>query len=964
MAFWSKTQKREVIEVKTKIVSAIILGLVLSVSFGYGQEFTLTTSAKNITSSRASIGRPGLDGNPYAIIVATPVGDTAKLNPNPIGVWYYNGKWNIFNTNHAMMPVGCTYKLQVFAQPGPNQFLHVVTRYTLVDQGTLIDEPAINNDPNAQLQVLQNHAPDNRAYYLNPLETTVEYVPAAGKWLIKNVNGSRMAVNMSYNVVVSAGGATATNSTSPTRVTPLPAVTPTAPESVNAEAEAATALMLPAVPPRNEAIPIVFDSLNDFPKKGLPSAAPLPFGNVDHAAAVMATQILRSDSRSLPVLLTALQAAGFTVIDKNGKVLLRPANGKGQGLNFYDFEAVGSLKIDRTAIKFPLETIAALITKKTPEISARQFGELMLRDLRASAERNDDPYLRFWARLIIELGNVPGNKIDMMDAPAGRVEFNILQTSLMLRRLQGVFYRLNGSTGTLIRPDTPQTGFIPATFRSDQPTFQLASFVNAQNPCNLTGDQALILDGAAIHLSTWNGALVGSFTSTRPGITKSLQIANAALAWGKLAASVTMLRGTIHVQEGPLIRTLNSDTSKLSNRRLLIARFWSEVGDLEALNCLRPTLNLMTGLDFNLPTGGPLKGADTDWRFEGDNATRVNDPSTRNTDAFVDFEIDKADRANGNSPDPHKQVTDDSGLSKMWLVGAPKVPAILSGPIDVPKKAQVYVTLTLKSAKDWKQNAVDFSGFVLGLTQSISEGGVLDPVAFTTALIGAGAEIGYRTPFTAARAVVPVIDHEQCQGGWTGTVTYEVVDSSKSKTDRAPSSTGMQQITGGYDSSDRTLIQSGTISIDGDLGKNSPASAQATEVLNLDRLTTGKVLCSRKEGFRPFNVRETITDNGEGSVTGFVDAQIMLRENDYQISFKPMSMSGKVTRVGSSSMPGNCAGKKGGSSNSTYDTSYGLNDYVKGIGRYGPDRNKLSGSHTYSPIPTVTVTIKWNLRRC
>lgn len=946
----------------SKTILGLIILIAAAVSGGFAQELRITTTATNTVASRTTIDLPGLTGNPQAIIVATPIDNTATLNPHPIGAWYYNGKWNIFNTDHASLPLGCTFRVEIFKAPGPNQFLHVVTRYTLnkSDEGSFIDEPSLNNNPNAAVRIFQNYAPDSRPFYLNRLEAKVEYDPAAGKWLIKNVNAGRMAVNMSYNVVVSSGGAAVSDSRPPP-VTPPPPTTSN--PDVNAEAEAATALMLPAIPPQTgeKGIPIVFDDLNEFPKKGLPSAAPLPFGNVDHAAAVMAKQILRSDSGSLPVLLTALQAAGFTVIDKNGKVLLKPADGKGQGLKIYDFEAVGSLKMDRTAIKFPLETIAALITKKVPEIPARQFGELMLRDLRASAERNDDPYLRFWARLIIELGNVPGNQIDMMDAPASRVEFNVLQTSLLLRRLQGVFYRLQNTTGILMKPDANRFGYVPAAFRTDQSIFRYSSSVTAQNPCNLTGDQALILDAAAIQLSTWNGAIVGSFN--RPGLNAGIQIANAALAWGKLAASVTMLRGTIHVQEGPLIRTLNSDTSKLSNRRLLVGRFWSEVGDVEALNCLRPTLNLMTGLDFNLPTGGPLGDVAAEWRFKGDNDTRVNDAAARNTDAFVDFEIDKKDRANGNNPDPQKQVTDDLGLTKMWLVGKPKVPAILSGPIDVPKKAEVYVTLTLKSAKDFKQNVVDFSGFVLGVAQSVGETGI-DPIAFTTALIGAGAEVGYRTPFTAARAVVPVIDHEQCQGGWTGTVTYTVVDSSKSKVNRSPSSTGMQQITGGYESSDRTLIQSGTISINGGLGKNSTASAQATEVMYLDRLTTGKVLCSRKEGFRPFTVRETITDNGEGSATGLVDVQIMLRENDYQISFKPMNIEAKVTRVGSGSMPGNCAGKKGGSSNSTYDTTYGLNDRAAATGKYGPDRNKLSGSYSYTTVPTVTVTITWNLKRC
>ncbi|MEQ1765158.1 MAG: hypothetical protein ABL984_18670, partial [Pyrinomonadaceae bacterium] len=187
------------------IVGAIFIQFLLVV-IGQAQEFTLTTSARNITASRATINATGLDGNPNAIIVAEPVGNTAVLNPHPIGAWYYNGKWNIFNTDHATMPPDSKFKLLIFAQPGPNQFLHVVTKYTLADDGSFIDEPALNNNPNASVRILQNHAPDNRAYNLNRFEAKAEYVPAAGKWLIKNINGRRMELNMSYNVVVSSGG--------------------------------------------------------------------------------------------------------------------------------------------------------------------------------------------------------------------------------------------------------------------------------------------------------------------------------------------------------------------------------------------------------------------------------------------------------------------------------------------------------------------------------------------------------------------------------------------------------------------------------------------------------------------------------------------------------------------------------------------------------------------------------------
>ncbi len=180
----------------------IILGLAASTS---AQEFTLTTTNANLTSSRASVDMPGLTGNPLAIIVATPVGNTAMLNPHPIGAWYYSGKWNIFNTDHAVMPVGAKYKVRFFLQPGPNQFMHLVTKENLGAEGSYIDNPALNNNPGAQLQILENYAPEVRTpYYLNRFEAKAGYSSAAGRWYIANINGEPIGRGTVYNIVIGA----------------------------------------------------------------------------------------------------------------------------------------------------------------------------------------------------------------------------------------------------------------------------------------------------------------------------------------------------------------------------------------------------------------------------------------------------------------------------------------------------------------------------------------------------------------------------------------------------------------------------------------------------------------------------------------------------------------------------------------------------------------------------------------
>ncbi len=196
--------------------------LVISVTTvsGFTQKFTLTTTAANTVSSKSTIDMPGLAGNPNAIIVATPTGNTATLNPHPIGAWYYNGKWNIFNTDHATMPPGLIYKIQVFPAAGPNHFLHVVTRDNLSEAASYIDTPALNNNPNAQVYILQNHAPDNRAYNLNANEARATYNPSSGKWYIANVNGKPLYPNTVYNVI--AVGGTNDDSIRPVSAQPFP----------------------------------------------------------------------------------------------------------------------------------------------------------------------------------------------------------------------------------------------------------------------------------------------------------------------------------------------------------------------------------------------------------------------------------------------------------------------------------------------------------------------------------------------------------------------------------------------------------------------------------------------------------------------------------------------------------------------------------------------------------------------
>jgi len=217
---------------KPNIVWRVILILTLSVSVNYGQEFTLTTTSANIISSKASIDMPGLTGNPFAIIVATPLGDTETFNPNPIGVWYYADKWNIFNSNHSVMAPGLQYKIQFFLKPGSNQFLHIMTQQNIGSEGSYIDHPALNNNPNAQFKILQVHAPDIRTNGLNRFKAKADYSSAAGRWFIANINGEPLTRNSAYNIVITSGATVGTNNNTNNNTNPNGQV-PTTPTTGN-----------------------------------------------------------------------------------------------------------------------------------------------------------------------------------------------------------------------------------------------------------------------------------------------------------------------------------------------------------------------------------------------------------------------------------------------------------------------------------------------------------------------------------------------------------------------------------------------------------------------------------------------------------------------------------------------------------------------------------------------------------
>lgn len=176
--------------------------------------FTHTTDASNTKGHITTLDNSYTNGKGEIIAVVTQ--QFGKYNTSPIGLWWTNGKWTIFNQNMSPMPIGT--KFNVFVMRGDaakkygeftaSAFQHKVeTDNKPMPHVSAFDEASTNNNASALVFTTQRWI---GTYNSNP--TGVWY--SAGKWTIFNENRQEIKLNDNYNVVSFAKNtATNTNTT-------------------------------------------------------------------------------------------------------------------------------------------------------------------------------------------------------------------------------------------------------------------------------------------------------------------------------------------------------------------------------------------------------------------------------------------------------------------------------------------------------------------------------------------------------------------------------------------------------------------------------------------------------------------------------------------------------------------------------------------------------------------------------
>lgn len=155
------------------------------------------------------ISVPSIDGDPDAIVLATPASGSSATDgnvyPHNIGVWYapVARKWAIFDQDRAAVPAGTTFEVLVPRQT--DAFVHHAASTNTVGDTTYLDDPRTNGQPSAVLSVTQNWNPGGGRGVYNDHPIDVVYDTDVHEWAIYNKDGALMPEGAAFNVAVSAG---------------------------------------------------------------------------------------------------------------------------------------------------------------------------------------------------------------------------------------------------------------------------------------------------------------------------------------------------------------------------------------------------------------------------------------------------------------------------------------------------------------------------------------------------------------------------------------------------------------------------------------------------------------------------------------------------------------------------------------------------------------------------------------
>ena len=179
---------------------------ILALDASYGSAFVHTTELSNTSAHITMLDNALTNGKGDVVVIATQ--NWGKYNTSPVGMWWTNGKWAIYNENRQPMPIGTKFNVLVLRSDvarkmgtlSATAFKHQVeVTNRPMNHVTSFDQSSTNNNVNATVFTTTRWA---GKYDVNP--TGVWW--NNNKWTVFNQNRAELEPNTNFNVVSFTSG--------------------------------------------------------------------------------------------------------------------------------------------------------------------------------------------------------------------------------------------------------------------------------------------------------------------------------------------------------------------------------------------------------------------------------------------------------------------------------------------------------------------------------------------------------------------------------------------------------------------------------------------------------------------------------------------------------------------------------------------------------------------------------------
>ena len=450
--------------------------------------------------------------------------------------------------------------------------------------------------------------------------------------------------------------------------------------------------------------------------------------------------------------------------------------------------------------------------------------------------------------------------------------------------------------------------------------------------------------------------------------------ANIILAYAKFIQTYAALETKIVMEDAPpLIRTKNSQPGE---RKQMRAEVRMNIGNWQMYNCVRLALNVTAGIDFATLNDGPLGDVGVTWHLHQGGASERYSNSTGinpNAEQFVGITQDGIRRIQDkgvgtrSTQNANYAKTDNEGIVRAILEGSPQRNYKAGNLFKVTKQARVSTTIKMK-AGEIKGDMVDVIGQAFG--------GALGLITMPTELL-------YRTSWFASAAIfVPVIDWEECQRGWSGTISITRRNSQISQ--EAPTKGVRTNIESS--GSSRIYKYDGTINISNAVSQSSggvtaankavstlfvplkgESNAASEIVWNTNSTSSYSDNCGQRTTKRTLYKENRREEKGAARAIAEGNLSVDLVGGTYRFQIVIPAIPGKTTETDIRRPSGYCRPEDNQPQDSTSEWSVEIgrmpveiNDGV--LDPKNPDL--IEGSRSYTDANGDEIEIKWSLRHC